>query len=198
MIMKRKCNVVNKKVLIGLMCGAMFLAAPQVANAASPEEPGQTGQPSLKSNVALNIGTEALIVDITVPGTISFAFNADGSNDIPDNFIITNHNKIASFYLKDVNVNAGESGWKIASSDEKIPMDEKTIMLKMGMKNAEKEIVPTNGTKDSIGAVSYTSSEFLLKPEVDTQMSFVVNRPIYTEQIKQTKAFDMDMNFEMI
>lgn len=189
MIIKRKCNLINRKVFAGLICGTMIFAAPQAANAAA--------QPTLSSNVAVNIGTEALVVDITVPGTLGFAFNADGSNDIPENFIIRNNNKLAYFYLKDIAFDSKSSGWKLAANRESIATNEKTIKLKTGLKQAEKEIVPTNGSKDTTGKATFSKSEFVLAPEVDTKMSFVVERPTYTEKNSQAKAFDMKMVFEM-
>lgn len=194
MIIKRKCKFINKKTVAAILCGAMFLSVPQVANASSTTA---VGQPTHNANVAVNIGTEALVVNITVPGTLSFAFNADGSNDIPSNFEITNNNKIASFYLKDISVDAGGSGWKIASQGQTISMDEKTIKLSAGLKSHEKEIVPENGSKDSTATATFTNSEFVLEPEEPTIMNFVVERPIYTERISEAKAFDMAMNFEM-
>ena len=195
MVIKRKCKFINKKIIAALMCGAIFLSIPQVANASTSQ--AAAVQPNHNANVAVNIGTEALVVDITVPGTVAFAFNADGSNEIPDNFVITNHNKLASFYLKEISIDAGGSGWKIAGHDQSISMDEKTIKMSAGLKSSEKEIVPTNGTKDSTGSATFTNSEFVLAPEVDTTMNFVVDRPIYTEKINQAKAFDMSMEFEM-
>ena len=197
MIMKRKYSFFNKKALACFMCGLVFFSVPQVANATSAQGESGNIQPSLESNVALNIGTEAIMVDITVPGTLTFAFNADGSNEIPDNFNIRNNNKIAYFYLKNVGFDSKESGWKLAAGGESIAMDEQAIKLKMGLKNAEKEIVPANGLKDTKGQANFSKSEFVLEPEVDTKMSFLVERPIYTESIPQNKAFDMTMSFEM-
>lgn len=195
MIIKRKCKFINKKSIAALMCGVVFLSAPQVASASSVT--AAAVQPTHNANVSVNIGTEALLVDITVPGTLSFAFKADGANEVPDNFIITNNNKLAYFYLKDISVNAGQSGWKIASHNQKINLDEKTIKLSAGLKNSEKEIVPENGTKDGKGKVTFTNSEFVLAPETPTTLNFVVNRPIYTKKNSQAKAFDMAMTFEM-
>ena len=195
MIIKRKCKFINKKTVAALMCGAIFLSAPQVANAGSL--PAAAAQPTHNANVAVNIGTEPLVVDITVPGTLGFAFNADGSNEVPDNFIITNNNKLAVFYLKELSVDAGGSGWKIAGNDQSIALDEKTIKLSAGLKMSEKEITPTNGTKDSTGKATFNNSEFVLEPQTPTTMNFLVNRPIFTEKIEQSKAFDMSMTFEM-
>lgn len=193
MVVKRKCNNVNKKILAGILCGMAFLSMPQVANAGS--EPMQ--QPGTTSNVNVNIETEPIVVDITVPGSVGFVFNADGSNEIPDNFSITNHNKIASFYLKEVGFDGESTGWKLASEDEQLNLNEKAVKFKLGSKSEEKLIAPSNGKKDITGTVSFSDSEFVLAPESPSTVSFLIDRPVYTDEISQSKAFDMTMSFEM-
>ena len=188
MIKNRKFNFINKKTVAGFMCAMVCLSAPQMAFAAPPTH---------NASVEVNIGTQALVIDFTVPGTASFAFNADGSNTIPENFTMTNHNKIASFYLKDLTLNAGASGWQVASDEGVIALDEKTIKLKMGLDGKEKPVVPSDGVKNALGTINYNDTDFVLAPEKATTMSFLIERPIYTEAIKESKAFDMSLDFEM-
>ena len=190
MIKNRKFNFINKKTMAGLLCGIMCLSVPQAAFAATPA-------PTQNAGVTVNIGADPLLINITVPSTATFAFNADGSNTIPTNFDITTHTKIASFYLKDLSLDAGVSGWQVVNTGAGVALDEKTLKLKIGEKSKEKQVVPNDGEKNAIGMIHFANTDFVLKPEIATTLSFLVDRPIYTEKIEEAKAFDMSLDFEM-
>lgn len=177
----------TKRFAAGIMCTALLAGVPAGANA----------QTSMSSESDVNIEAEALVVDITVPGTASFAFKADGSTVVPENFTITNNNKIATFYLNEASLDAGESGWMVAAEDQSLTADEKTIRISMGKEGSEKLITPENGSKDTTGKAVYADTDFLLAPSGSETMSFEIERPVFTEKIDNAKAFGMSLNFEM-
>ena len=176
----------NKKLLSSLLVAGMFMS--QVA----PVFAATQGS-------VLNIEAKATTVNMTVPGTAAIVFNADGTNTTPTNFNITNNSQIAGVHLESVDLNAGESGWKVvdASTDIKTQaVNTKNIRLKVGKEGQEQIVQPTSGNSNSTGKATLGQSLFSIAAEGTETMKFVVERGAFTTPEAEAKAFDMTLNFE--
>lgn len=137
-------------------------------------------------------------VSVTVPTTIPVVFNADGSNTLPTNWTISNLSSIAGIHLSQIDMSAGNSGWKLLadSQDTKtLSKDTKSMKFSVGKPSAMKLVTPTSGTENATGSVRFDDSEISI-PSGETQvLSFGVERGAFTEAQASAKAFEMVLTF---
>lgn len=137
-------------------------------------------------------------VSVTVPTSVPIAFNADGTNTLPTNWTIENLSTIAGIHLSQIDMNAGNSEWKLlaASQDTKaLSKDTKAIKFSVGKAGELKVVAPTSGVENASGSVTFGSSEISI-PSGQTQvLSFGVERGAFTQAHASAKAFDMVLTF---
>ena len=137
-------------------------------------------------------------VSVTVPTTIPIVFNADGTNTLPTNWTIENVSAIAGVHLAKIDMNAEDSGWKLMAASQDVrtlSKDTKSIKFSVGKAGALKLVVPTSGTENTSGSVSFGNTEISI-PSGETQvLSFDVERGAFTKSEASAKAFDMVLTF---
>lgn len=138
-------------------------------------------------------------VSVTVPSTLPIIFNEDGTNTLPTNWSIENKSPIAGIHLSKIDMDAGESNWKLLadSQDTKsLAADTKSIRFSVGKGASLKTVVPTNGTEDSKGSVTFGASEIAIASGEKQILSFGVKRGAFTTSQASAKAFDMILTFD--
>lgn len=179
----KKTNVLLAALLsVAVLCG---MAIP--ANAAS-------------SNVNIEIQATTMDnVSVTVPTTLPIIFNADGSNTLPTNWTIENRSTIAGIHLSQIQMNAGEQGWKLlgASEDTKVlPVNSKSIQFYAGLSGDLKLVAPSEGRSAATGSVLFDADEITIASGETQVLSFKVNRGAFTTAQASAKAFEMILTFE--
>lgn len=157
--------------------------------------------PTYAASSNVNIEVKATTMDnvsVTVPTSIPIMFNADGSNTLPTNWTIENVSTIAGIHLSQIDMNAGNSGWKLLASSENVKTlsaDTKSIKFSVGKVGALKLVVPTSGAENASGTVAFGDTEISI-PSGETQvLSFGVERGAFTKAEASAKAFDMVLTF---
>lgn len=146
----------------------------------------------------VKIETKATQMNITVPTSIEFIFNEDGTNTLPTNFDITNNSQIAGVSLVKVEMNALTSGWRLlpASADTKtLAVDQKDIQFYMGLANQEK-LVSSGNSASTSGSASWDNGELAIEASQSQNISFNVQRGAFNTSESSAKAFDMILSFE--
>lgn len=138
-------------------------------------------------------------VSVTVPTTLPIVFNENGTNTLPTNWNIENTSAIAGIHLSKVEMNAGESGWKLLADSEntkKLPLDTKSIQFSIGKDNALKTVAPVSGTESASGTVSFDAGEIVIASGETQTLAFKVNRGAFSSSQASAKAFDMVLTFK--
>ena len=147
---------------------------------------------------AINIEAKATTVNVTVPGTYAMVFKEDGTNLLPETFIIQNNSTISGVHITTVEVDAGSSGWSVLGESANLKtqaVNTKAIKLKVGEKGNEQIVTPTGGTKASTGSATLGQDNFSIGASSSKTMSFVVERGAFSDAVASEKAFGMTLNF---
>ena len=158
--------------------------------------------PTYAASTDVNIEVQETTMDnvsVTVPTSIPIVFNADGTNTLPTNWTIENLSAIAGIHLSQIDMNAGNSGWKLLADSQNVKTlskDTKSIKFSVGKTGALKLIAPTSGTENASGTVTFGDAEISI-PSGETQvLSFGVERGAFTKSEASAKAFDMVLTFK--
>lgn len=144
-------------------------------------------------NTDINIQAESAVIDVTVPastqdgkGALTFVFNADGTNTLPDNWTITN-NSAVDVKLTTLEV-TGNDGWElVASGDAKLSTtDAKAIHLVLD--NAEQ----SSGVYTLNQTITKNGGTHTIAIGVDGAQ---VGRPAYSKAVSVNKAFSVVQHF---
>lgn len=137
-------------------------------------------------------------VSVTVPTTIPIVFNADGTNTLPTNWTIENVSTIAGIHLSKIDMDAGNSGWKLLADSQDVKTlskDTKSIKFSVGKAGALKLVAPTSGTESASGSVTFANTEISIPSGETKVLSFGVERGAFTKSEASAKAFDMVLTF---
>jgi hypothetical protein len=80
-------------------------------------------------------------MNITVPTSIEFVFNEDGTNTLPTNFVITNNSPIANVLLIKSRLSTGTSPWRL------LPQTANTKLLDVDTKDIKHIFLYSNKYK---------------------------------------------------
>ena len=149
-------------------------------------------------NSEVQIKTEATTMNITVPGDAALmVFKADGSNELPKNFNITNNSQIAGVHITDIKLSSAE--WQLGNdtvNTKTLPKDEKTIKMEIGLAGTEKKVVPdSSAVKAKTGTATFGEADFVIPATETKTLNFKVERGAFTQASEAAKAFDMNINF---
>lgn len=137
-------------------------------------------------------------VSVTVPSSLPIVFNEDGTNTLPTNWTIENKSTIAGIHLKQIDMDAGTSGWKLLSDvrDTKtMKADTKAIRFAVGKGSELKTVAPTQGDESSTGQVVFAANDIAIASGETQVLSFDVDRGAFTTSQAASKAFDMVLTF---
>lgn len=150
------------------------------------------------SDVDIEIKATDMNVSVTVPSILPIVFNADGTNTLPTNWTIENRSAIAGIHLTKIDMDAGESSWKLLAASENVKTlssDTKSIKFSAGKAGALKLIAPNEGNQGKTGSAVFADSDISI-PSGETQvLSFDVVRGAFTQTEISAKAFDMVLTF---
>ena len=161
-----------------------------------------TAVPTYAASSDVNIEVEATDMDnvsVTVPSIIPIVFNSDGSNTLPTDWKIENKSVIAGIHLSQIDMDAGETDWKLLADSEdvtKIPVDTKSIKFSVGKAGALQLVVPADGTESASGSVSFGSTDISIPSGESQILTFDVERGAFTKTEASAKAFDMVLTFK--
>ena len=187
--MKIKEILTSKKLIAFALVG--ILSVGQVAPAfASSSETEVTGSSTV------NVTTNAVTVNMTVPTSADFVFNADGSTTVPTEWNIENNNSYTDVKLSEVNL-TGDNSWKIANADESLELNQKAIKLKVGAAEGLKQVVPTNATTDTTGKATFGALDFVIPKSNQKALTFNVTRPDFSKSAVSEKAYTMNLVFDL-
>lgn len=157
--------------------------------------------PAYAASTNVEIEVEATDMDnvsVTVPTTLPIIFNADGTNTLPSNWTIENKSTIAGIHLSKVNMNAGNTGWKLLAASEDVTSlsaDTKSIQFSIGKAGNTKLVTPNSGTGNAEGSVSFGDTEISIPSGKTQVLNFKVERGAFTKTEASAKAFDMVLTF---
>ena len=149
------------------------------------------------ASTTVKIETRATQMNVTVPSSIEFVFNEDGTNTTPTNFEITNNSNIARISLVKVQMSSQSTQWRLLpeTADTKLlAVDSKDIQFYMGAQGKEKLVSP-GSVVGSTGQATWSAGEFTIEPTKSKNMVFKVNRGAFNTAQTSAKAFDMVLTF---
>ena len=187
--MKIKEILCSKKVIAFALVGILAVGQVAPAFAASSET-------EVAGSSTINIETKAVTVNMTVPSSADFVFNANGTTTVPTNWEIKNNNAYTAVKLNEVNL-TGENTWKIANASEALALDQKAIKLKVGAPEGLKQVVPTNATTDATGKAVFAASDFVIPKTNKKVLKFDVTRPDFSKSAVSEKAYTMGLVFDL-
>lgn len=161
-----------------------------------------TAIPTNAASADVNIEVQETTMDnvsVTVPTSIPIVFNADGTNTLPTNWTIENLSTIAGIHLFQIDMNGGNSGWKLLADSQNvktISKDTKSIKFSVGKAGALKLVAPTSGTENASGTVTFGDTEISIPSGKTQVLSFDVERGAFTKSEASAKAFDMVLTFK--
>lgn len=174
------------KIIVAVLSVTMLFGATLTANAASTE-------------VLIEVKETAMDdVSVTVPTTIPIVFNENGTNTLPSNWTIENKSSIAGIHLSKVEMNAGESGWKLLGPAEDttiLSADTKAMQFFMGREGDLRLVEPLDGTEGPEGVLEFNNMEISIMAGLTETILFEVSRGAFTESQASAKAFDMILTF---
>lgn len=137
-------------------------------------------------------------VSVDVPTVLPIVFNEDGSNTLPSDWIIENKSTIAGIHLSQIDMDAGNTGWKLLTGTEntkELPVNTKSIQFSVGKGSALKLVAPTSGTSSVKGSVSFADTDIAIASGETQVLTFHVERGAFTEAEESAEAFDMVLTF---
>ena len=150
------------------------------------------------ASTTVKIETKATLMNVTVPTSVEFIFNEDGSTTLPTNFIITNNSTIANVSLVKARLSAGTSPWRLlplSANTKLLAVDTKDIKFYMGTAGQEKLVSP-GSTVSSVGEVTWNNGEITIGAQQSKNISFNIERGAFKTAESSSKAFDLILTFE--
>lgn len=147
-------------------------------------------------NTAVNIEAKATTMNVNVPSTAAFVFNADGTNVVPTNFTITNNSKISGIHVTSIALTSADAdkGWKLLPESANVKTQAvNTKNIKMTINN--KPVVVTGTAAATTGTATYEANDIAIASEGTTTLKFGVERGSFTTAVASGKAFDMVTSF---
>ena len=151
------------------------------------------------SEVQIEVNATDMNVSVTVPSTLPIVFNADGTNTFPEHWTIENVSTLAGIHLKQVDLNAGGTGWKLVKDTSKVrtqTVNGKAIKFSAGVAGNMQLVEPTNGTESETGTATFGESDICIAAGQSRDLIFVVERGAFTQTTVSAKAFTMELGFE--
>jgi hypothetical protein len=151
-----------------------------------------------EQNAAVNIEVKPTQMKVTVPTTMLFVFNEDGSNQYPNNITITNGSSISNIYLSQVDMDGTDHGWKLLKDSydvKNLSVNEKAVTFKMGLVDDLRTVDPSND-KEATGSATWTQSEFTIPAGETKTLKFEIERGSFTDTIAADTAYDVVMTYE--
>lgn len=158
--------------------------------------------PANAASADVHIEIEATTMDevsVTVPTKLPIVFRADGTNTLPTNWTIENVSAIAGIHLSQIDMNAGETDWKLLPESaviSELAADTKAIRFFVGEENALKMVVPKDKVTNTTGTITFDKSEISIPSGGEQILSFDVERGAFTEDAASAEAFEMILTFE--
>lgn len=159
-----------KSLLLSLLCFGMVASMPMSVLAEDAS-----------GNTDINIETKAATISVTVPsstgdkGALTFIFNADGTNTLPDNWTITNNSSV-DVKLSTVTI-TGNNGWGLVAAGD--------ASLK---ETNGKNIHLTLDTKEQTDGV-YTLDQTITKNGGTHTIALSVDRSAFSKALTANKAY---------
>lgn len=151
------------------------------------------------SDVKIEVNATDMNVSVTVPSTLPIVFCEDGTNTFPTNWTIENVSAIAGIHLKQVELNADGTGWKLVKDSESVKtqtVNGKAIKFFVGVPGNLKLVQPSNGNESETGAASFGNTDICIASGQTQDLNFAVERGAFTEIQASAKAFTMALEFE--
>ena len=158
-----------------------------------------------ESHSDLRIKGQATNVNVTVPTTVPFEFDANGDTLVPNNFIVTNHSAIAGIYLENITLDSQKAGWRVVDDQldlTQMSVDSKDVRIKFGKKEGEgavMRLIAPSGARGKgvsrIGSASFDNSEINIQAKKTQKLDFEVEHGAFSKDIVDGKAFDMTLQF---
>jgi len=150
------------------------------------------------SEVKIEVNATDMNVSVTVPSTLPIVFNADGTNTFPSNWTIENVSALAGVHLKQIDLNAGGTGWKLVQDSASVKtqtVNGKAIKFFAGIPTNLKLVAPSNGTESETGTASFGETDICVASGETKDLVFAVERGAFTETQVSAKAFTMELTF---
>ena len=151
------------------------------------------------SEVKIEVNATDMNVSVTVPSTLPIVFNADGTNTFPSNWTIDNVSALAGIHLKDVEMNAGGTGWKLVKDSANVKtqaVNGKAVKFFVGVPDNLKLVQPSDGNESETGKASFGETDICIASGETKELMFAVERGAFTDTQVSAKAFTMALNFE--
>ena len=145
----------------------------------------------------VNIQVKPTTMNVTVPSSMPFVFNEDGTNTYPNNITITNNSTISNIYLAKVEMNGSSTGWKLLKDTydvTNLSVNEKATIFKMGLSGALHTVTPSTD-KATTGVATWTQSEFTIKSKETKTLAFDIKRGSFTDSTAQSVAYNITMTY---
>lgn len=156
------------------------------AEGTDPAEGTPTADDGYSSETNIDLNVEAATIDVTVPSSIDFIFNSDGSNTVPTNWKIENNGQV-EVMVSSLNL-ASVNDWKL-SSKAPTETNDKTIVL---------TIDNTLGTiaQDGLSATYFNDGSLKIAKDDSHTFELGVQRANFSKNIASSKAFTATLNFK--
>lgn len=151
------------------------------------------------SNVLIEVNATDMNVSVTVPSTLPIVFNADGTNTFPDNWTIENVSALAGIHLKQIDLHADGTGWKLVNDSETVRTqvaNGKAIKFFAGVEGNMQLVEPDNGSESENGTATFGVSDICIASGQTKDINFSVERGAFTQTTVSAKAFTMELGFE--
>ena len=151
------------------------------------------------SEVKIEVNATDMNVSVTVPSTLPIVFNADGTNTFPEHWTIENVSALAGIHLKQIDLNAGGTGWTLVKDTAKVrtqTVNGKAIKFSAGVDGKMQLVEPTNGSESEMGSAIFGDTDICIASGGSKDLMFVVERGAFTETTVSAKAFTMELGFE--
>lgn len=136
---------------------------------------------------------------ITVPAVLPIIFNADGTNVLPTQWMVTNNSSIAKISITKIELDAKGSGWKLLPESQSISdlsADTKAMKFYLGKSASDLEIVTPDAQDGTTGELVWANGHFSIPAEAAKKVFFNVERGAFSKAIPEANAFEMLLTFE--
>lgn len=151
------------------------------------------------SEVKIEVNATDMNVSVTVPSTLPIVFCEDGTNAFPEHWTIQNVSALAGIHLKQIDLNAGQTGWKLVQNSEAVKtqaVNGKSIKFSAGVPGAMQLVKPDNGSESEKGTATFGNADICIPSGGSKDLTFVVERGAFTETQVSATAFTMELIFE--
>lgn len=147
----------------------------------------------------VNMSLDGVKINVTIPSTLSFVFNSDGSTTTPSNFMISNNKPFAPVRLKTVKW-VSSNGWQIVNNNtdfSTIPAQSKQLAVKIN--TGEEQL---NITENTLQETNFTIPAGIkngenITPGTNT-LSFEVKHGTFNNNIISSTAASFIMDFDWL